>query len=91
MFIYTFYLKTKYLNILVTVYLCVPNDPIKIKILFLGPWKFSSDLIHLPAFSSFGVHSAFDRTASQEISLEVKSNRRVNLTALPSWLCRLSK
>jgi len=39
----------------------------------------------------FWVHSAFDRIANQEIFLEVKNSRRVDLTTLRSLVCRMSK
>ena len=32
--------------------------------IFLRPWKFSSDVILLPVFSSSEVHSALDRTSA---------------------------
>ena len=56
-----------------------------------GPWKFSSNLILASAFVSPGFHSASNRNEYQGISLRVKCCRRVELTALTSKLCRMSK
>ena len=55
-----------------------------------GPWKFSSYLIPLSKFSSPWFQSASNRNEYQVISFRVKCDRRVELTALPSWLCRMS-
>ena len=42
-----------------------------------GPWKFLSCPVLLPAFSSPGVHSAFNRNEHQGISLGLKCGRLV--------------
>ena len=55
------------------------------------PWKVLRDLIFLSVFSSPGVHSASNRNMYPGISLRLKCGRRLQLTALPSKLCRLSK
>jgi hypothetical protein len=51
-----------------------------------GPWKYSGDLILLPAFSSPKFHSASNRNEYQVISLEVNCG----LTTRLSLLCRMS-
>jgi hypothetical protein len=56
-----------------------------------GPWKFSSDLFCMHAFSSLAVHSAHNKNENQGISLGVKCGRRVELTTVPSWFCGISK
>jgi hypothetical protein len=40
-----------------------------------SPWKFSSDLFILSAFSRYGVHSASDRNEYEGTSLRVKCGR----------------
>ena len=47
--------------------------------------------ILLSAFSSPGLHSASNRNEHQPISLAANSDRRVQLTALSSKLCRMSE
>jgi hypothetical protein len=47
--------------------------------------------ILLSAFSSPGLHSVSTRNEHQAVSLGVKCDRRVELTALSSKLCRMSK
>jgi hypothetical protein len=49
-----------------------------------GPWKFSSDLFLLSAFSSPGVHSSNNRNEYRGIFLGVRGGRRVELTTRPS-------
>ena len=47
-----------------------------------GPWKFSSDLILLSAFSIPEVHSASNRNEYQRIFLSLKCGQRVELATL---------
>ena len=65
------------------------EDPASIPRGVLG--KFSSDLMLLSAFCSSGVHSTSNRNEYKGISLGAKRGRRVELRALPSKLCRMSR
>jgi hypothetical protein len=56
-----------------------------------GLWNVSSDLFLLSSFCIPGVHSPSNKNEYQGISLGVKCGRRVEMTKLPSWLCRTSK
>ena len=51
-----------------------------------GPCKISSYAILLSAFSSAGVHTTSNRNEYRGISLQVKCDWHVELTALSSWL-----
>jgi hypothetical protein len=54
-------------------------------------WKFFSDLFLLSTFSNTGVRPASNTNEYKGIFLGVKCVRRVELTALPSLLCRMSE
>jgi len=69
---------------------CAARWKVPVSIPGRTPWKFSSDLFLLSAFSGSRVHSASKKNECQGVSLDVKRVRRVQLTILPSKLCWMS-
>ena len=57
-----------------------------------GRWRFAVNCANIVGYSlKRGVHSASNKNAYQGISFGIKCGQQAQLTALPSWLCGISK